>query len=271
MEQNAPHPLLLGIIGWPLGHSLSPLLHNWALDKAGLKGLYVAWPIAPDSLEAFMVGMRVLHIHGCSVTIPHKQRVIPYLDGVTDLARQTGAVNTLFWSRGGLWGDNTDCSGFLAPLRGLGRVPGSALILGAGGAALACVAALRQAGVDRIKVAARRRDALEGLSRRFAIERIGWDERDRQEAELLVNATPLGMAGDREALSPMPSNALGHFSLVYDLIYNPAQTRLLREAGDMGCQVLGGLAMFVHQAAAQFERWTGRRFVEDQAFDLLRA
>ena len=272
MLSNSTQPLLLGIIGSPLGHSLSPLLHNWALETAGLRGAYMAWPLAPDQLPAFMLGMRVLKIQGCSVTIPFKQRVIPYLDGLTAQARDTGAVNTLFWRKDkGLWGDNTDCPGCVAPLKDMGHIPDSALILGAGGAALACVAALRQAGVSTIMVAARRSDVLERLRCRFEIVKVSWDDRQTQPAGLLVNATPLGMAGDMQGMSPLPKEYLGNFPLVYDLIYNPAQTRLMQEAEEAGCQTLGGLGMFVHQAAAQFELWTGRSFAGDQAIELLKA
>ncbi len=272
MQSNSAQPLLLGIIGSPLGHSLSPLLHNWALETAGLRGAYMAWPLAADQLAAFMLSMRVLKIQGCSVTIPFKQSVIPYLDGLTAQARNTGAVNTLFWANEkGLWGDNTDCPGFVAPLKDMGRIPDSALILGAGGAALACVAALRQAGVSTIMVAARRSDALERLRRRFEIIKVGWEGRQTRPAGMLVNATPLGMAGDMQAMSPLPREFLGNFPLVYDLIYNPAQTRLMQEAAEAGCQTLGGMGMFVYQAAAQFELWTGKSFAGDQAVELLRA
>jgi shikimate dehydrogenase len=269
MTQIPFQPYLLGVIGWPLGHSLSPLLHNWALGATGLGGGYHAWPIQPDRLGAFMLSMRLLRIWGCSVTIPFKQRVIPFLDGLTDQARRTGAVNTIFWRSGGLWGENTDCDGFLNPLRGSGQVPGSALILGAGGAALACIAALRGAGVGRIAVAARKKEALASLQQHFDVQGVSWEERSGHKAELLVNTTPLGMSGHSLDSSPMPGEALTGFDLVYDLIYNPSQTRLLRDAKAMGRQTLGGLAMFVHQGAAQFELWTGHSFDVPRAVEVL--
>jgi shikimate dehydrogenase len=216
-----------------------------------------------------MLSLRLLRIWGCSVTIPFKQKVIPFLDGLTDQARRTGAVNTLFWRDGGLWGENTDCDGFLNPLRGSGQVPGSALILGAGGAALACTAALRRAGVGRIAVAARKKEALDSLQQLFEVQGVSWEERSGHKAELLVNTTPLGMSGHSPDSSPMPREALAGFDLVYDLIYNPPQSRLLRDAQALGRRTLGGLAMFVHQGAAQFELWTGHGFDVTQAVEVL--
>jgi len=269
MEQSASQPYLLGVIGWPLGHSLSPMLHNWALGETGLRGGYHAWPIQPDKLGAFMLSMRLLRIWGCSVTIPFKQKVIPFLDGMTDQARRTGAVNTIFWRSQKLWGENTDCEGFVNPLKEMNQVPGSALILGAGGAAMACIAALRRAGVGRIAVAARNREALDTLVQHFDVQGVSWEDRSGQQADLLVNTTPLGMLGHSQDSSPMPRDALAGFDLVYDLIYNPPQSRLLREAKAMGRQTIGGKIMFVHQGAAQFKLWTGHGFAVHRAMELL--
>ncbi len=251
-------PRLFGIIGHPLGHSLSPVLHNWALEAQGIPGSYLRWDIPPARLADFVTAARLLPIHGASVTIPHKVEVIDYLDRITDRARQAGAVNTLYWEQDRLCGTNTDSEGFLAPLLAGSRFPRSALILGNGGAARACLAALLEHGTE-VWICGRRREQSEVLAAAFGGHVLDWESRSTASAELLVNSTPLGMAGQRESLSPMPQNgSLQNFATVYELIYNPMDTVLIRQAREEGLQTITGLAMFVHQAAAQFRLWTGR-------------
>jgi shikimate dehydrogenase len=260
---------LFGVIGWPLDQSLSPALHNWGFAELGLPFVYCAWPTPPAALPAFTVSLRSLPIRGVSVTLPHKEGIMPYLDRLTEEARHTGAVNTLFWREGELWGENTDVAGFIAPLKGMRRVPASALILGAGGASLACIHGLRAWGVPSISVAARRWEALEELRRRRGVIPVAWEERGEVQAELVINATPVGMRGKNEAASPLPATGLGSWQTVYDLIYNPVRTVLLREAAAAGCDTVSGLDMFLEQARAQFELWTGRSFERDKARRLL--
>lgn len=260
-----------GIIGWPLGHSKSPLLHNWGLTACGLPGSYAAWPTEPKKLKAFVAEVRARRIKGVSVTIPHKVAVIPLLDAITDRARAVGAVNTLFWQGAALMGDNTDVAGIAAPLTPhLDRLS-PALVLGAGGAARAACAALRGLGVSDLCVSARTHAKAQQLATDFQARAVDWESRAKQPWALVVNATPLGMQGRDLALSPWPEDAEGAMALAFDLVYNPVRTRFLEQAETAGAQLVSGLSMFLHQGLAQFEIWTGKRLDEQRARQLLLA
>ena len=260
---------LYGIIGHPLGHSLSPVLHNWMLARAGHPGIFEAWPTPPEDLAKFVKRVRSLPIHGLAVTIPHKTAVLPLLDGLTAEARAVGAVNTLFWREEALWGHNTDVTGFLAPLRTFcakNGTPRSALVLGAGGAANAVLYGLQSLGIKDMRLAARNERSGEGLAARFGVSFTPWEKRAAAPAQLVVNATPLGMAGSAGAgespLSDAEFSALNEgFApggcLAYDLVYNPLQTPFLRVAETSGRTVQEGLTMLAAQGLAQFELWTG--------------
>ena len=265
-----PPTKLYGIIGYPLGHSMSPALHNWGFEALGVAGEYRAFPVEPSGLGEFMAQVRALPVSGLSVTIPHKLAVTGYLDSVSDRAKKVGAVNTLYWDEGRLLGENTDVHGFLEPLRHLDKAPASALILGAGGAARAAIAGLRELGVPEITVTARTLDKAWRLAADFKATAIPWDDRAGTTAELLVNTTPLGMQGDRRHLSPWPDAIpLAPNQIAYDTVYNPQTTRFLSEAQHHGCQTIDGLTMFIHQAARQFHLWTGHHFDTSQARELV--
>jgi shikimate dehydrogenase len=259
--------LLLGIIGHPLSHTLSPVLHNWACRALNIQGSYHVWDTAPDKLPAFMAALRTLPIHGVSVTIPHKEAVLSLVDKRTENARDIGAVNTLYWQDGQLWGDNTDVTGFMAPLLERAVQPGSALVLGAGGAARAAVCGLCRAGW-KVTLSSRTEIRADRLSHSFQTDHVPWNQRHDQRPDLLVNTTPLGMSGPFQAMSPWKETLRG-VSLVYDLVYNPKHTPLLTQARHEGVEVVYGLPMFAHQGLAQFERWTGRRFDLPGALNLL--
>lgn len=259
--------LLLGIVGHPLSHTLSPVLHNWAAGEASVRASYHAWDTPPDRLPAFMAALRTLPVHGLSVTIPHKEAVMSLVDNLTDNAREAGAVNTLFWEKGILWGENTDVAGFMAPLEELGVRPGRALVLGAGGAARAVVCGLRREGWD-VVLSARTEERARRLAESFHARAVPWEQRHDAAADLLVNTTPLGMSGPFQSLSPWKGSLQG-VPLVYDLVYNPRQTPLLAQALREGAKALCGLPMFVHQGLAQFRCWTGRSFGPDRALELL--
>lgn len=250
--------LLLGIIGHPLSHTLSPVLHNWACRELQVQGSYHVWDTAPDKLPAFMAALRTLPIHGLSVTIPHKEAVMPLVDKLTANARDIGAVNTLYWQDDQLWGDNTDVTGFMAPLLERTMPPGRALVLGAGGAARAAVCGLCRAGW-KVVLSSRTETRADRLSHAFQADYVPWASRHEQRPDLLVNTTPLGMSGPFQAMSPWKETLRG-ISLVYDLVYTPRHTPLLTQARHEGVDVVFGLPMFIHQGLAQFERWTGRRF-----------
>ncbi len=266
----SPFPTrLYGIIGHPLGHSLSPVLHNWGFGHFGLPGVYMAWPVAAGRVADFMTAVRVLGIEGVSVTIPHKAAVMEHVEGMTDRARAVGAVNTLFWRDGRLWGENTDVAGFVAPLGEMGDVPGTALVLGGGGAARAAVAGLKELGVPEIVVSNRTAAKAETLARDFGVGWVPWDDRGERAGGLVVNATPLGMLGKNQGLSPMPPGSVGEGAVAYDLVYNPHETVFLRDAAAARARTVAGLEMFFGQAVEQFRLWTGLELPRQEGMALV--
>ncbi|MFP4455093.1 MAG: shikimate dehydrogenase [Desulfonatronovibrio sp.] len=255
-----------GVLGYPLGHSLSPYLHNQAFKKSGMDRCYFKWEIKPDQLSDFMRAVRVLPLSGVSVTIPYKEEVIPFLDEISPEARAMGAVNTVYLLNRGLGGTNTDYLGFMAPLKGLGFK--SALVLGAGGAARSVLFGLKELGYNQVYLCNRNQDKARALAERFDSECVSWSERKNFSSDILVNATPLGTSGDNEDKTPWDFSELP-FELVYDLVYNPLKTRLLRQAEDKGIATVSGLSMFVHQAREQFRIWTGETFDPQWAENIL--
>lgn len=258
-----------GIIGWPLGHTMSPTLHNWGFGQLGVDGIYEAYPLEPGDLPGFIERVRTEPVSGLSVTIPHKQAVMPLLDRLTGRAEAVGAVNTLYWDGDALCGDNTDVIGIIAPLQKLDTLPGSALVLGAGGAARAALAGFRELGIDTIAVSNRTKARAETLAADFDAACIDWDKRMDTDWNLICNTTPLGMSGELENATPWDA---GHFtpgSIAYDIVYNPLATRFLREAEEAGCTTISGLEMFLHQGLAQFRLWTGLDMNEADARKLL--
>ncbi|MCZ2127846.1 MAG: shikimate dehydrogenase [Anaerolineales bacterium] len=262
----------LGLIGYPLGHSLSPLIHNAALAACGLQGSYSLFPVAPDDqrgLRDLLSRVRARDIAGLNVTIPHKQNVAALTDELTPAAQAIGAVNTVYLRDEKLVGDNTDAPGFLSDLkkvRGEENDEGrkSALVLGAGGAARAVVHALLGEGW-RVAVSSRRNEQAQGLvasfsnSQKLSTCNLQPATRNSQPAtfNLIVNATPLGMF-PRADETPLPNAAFFHADLfVYDLVYNPRETKLTRQARTRGARAAGGIGMLVEQAALAFALWTG--------------
>ena len=256
---------LIGILGFPVHHSLSPRIHNAALRAQGINMLYVGLAVPPAQLTTAVAGLSALGFLGANVTIPHKEAVIPMLDRMTDRAKAVGAVNTLVVRDGLLLGDNTDVAGFLAPLARHRLGACRAVVLGAGGAARAAVYAVLTALAPRVvTIAARLLAPAERIARDFApfgpvqVTRLRAAAGHLADAQLIVNATPVGMHPDAEA-TPWPDAAVfGPGQLVYDLIYRPGTTRLMREAAARGATVLGGLPMLLGQAAAAYRQWTGK-------------
>jgi shikimate dehydrogenase len=235
-------------------------MHNAAFRELGLDWIYVACEVAPGAVDAAFAGVRALGFGGVSVTIPHKAAALEAVDEVTDAARAIGAVNTVGPTAGGrLRGDNTDGAGFLASLADEGFDPAgrTCAVLGAGGAARAVVHALAGAGAAEIVVINRTPARVEAAAALAgAAGRVG-SAADVVGADLIVNATPLGLAGSAEEL-PVDPELLREGQLVVDLVPNPAVTPLMRVAGERGAGVAGGLGMLVHQGALAFELWTGR-------------
>ncbi len=249
------------MVGWPVEHSLSPAIHNAAFDATGLDWTYVALPVPPGAAAGAVGGVRDLGIRGLSVTMPHKADVIPALDGLTATARRLGAVNCVFRDPdddGRLVGDSTDGVGFLAGLRDdLGLDPSGArcVVLGAGGAARAVVLALAEAGASAVQVVNRTHArAVEAAALAGPVGSVAGPDAVVG-ADLVVNATPVGMGGD-DAL-PVGAELLAVGQAVAELVYHPATTPLMRAAAERGARAANGTSMLVHQAAAAFERWTG--------------
>lgn len=247
-----------GIVGWPVGHSLSPALHNAAFRAEGMDAVYVAFPVPPGEMGRAMAGLRALGVAGANVTMPHKEEAAGLADEVEDSARRVGAVNTLALQEGRVVGHNTDVEAFrLALVEDAGFDPrgGTAVVLGAGGAARACVAALAEAGVGRLVVAARRAAAAEEVAAVAAGSDVATApfadaERRSREADLLVNATPLGWKGESVPLHPRKGQ------VAVDLVYRA--TPFLERARAAGADAHDGLGMLVRQAALAFTIWTGR-------------
>lgn len=263
---------LAGVIGHPIAHSRSPALHGYWLRHYGLKGHYIPMDIAPADLREALALLPRLGFVGLNVTLPHKEAVLQLADVVTDRAALIGAANTLIFRRDGrIQADNTDGAGFIANLRQTAPewVPaaGPAAVIGAGGAARAVVAALLEVGVPEIRITNRTRPRAEALRADFGAKLtvVDWVQAGNmlEGAATVVNTTSLGMTGKPEFRVPL--DALEPSALVTDLVYSPLKTRLLAEAEAMGCRVVDGLGMLLHQAAPGFERWFGQRPEVDQA------
>lgn len=257
------------MFGYPVAHSLSPAMHNAAFAALRLSYIYIPFPVSPDALGSAIRSLPALGIVGVNLTIPHKEAVLPFLDVITDEAREVGAVNTVHCIEGRLLGDNTDGRGFYEPLRemGLSLKGKQVVVLGAGGAARSVVFRLLREEAHVI-LTNRTPERAERLAQDAADAGYGGVQVIRGEvegelrdaiagAELLVHTTRVGMHPTTDALPPVPLEAFHPNLLVYDLVYNPVETRLLREARTRGCRTLTGVKMLVYQGAVAFERWTG--------------
>lgn len=251
---------IYGIIGFPLGHSMSPLLHTTAFQALGIPAVFVPWSMEPEKLSLFVEAIRLLDIQGVSVTIPHKQTIIPLLDEVTDRVKTMGAANLLYRKDGKICGDNTDILGFMAPLQKNRRDASSrVLLMGAGGAARAVIAGLQELGFTNISLTDVVPDLPGPLAETFGLDVVPWDVRKDVQADIVINATPLGMKGKFENETAYPAEWFaGRKGLIYDVVYTPLETRFQREARAAGWDVISGFDMFLAQGDAQFHTWTGQ-------------
>ncbi len=265
---------LAGVIGNPIAHSRSPRLHKHWLKRYGIAGDYVPLHVVEDDLEQVIRTLPKMGFVGVNITIPHKVAVMQIADQVSDRATLIGAANTLIFRKDGkIHADNTDGYGFLANLRQNSAWEASAgpvAILGAGGAARGVIEALLEAGVTEILLSNRTRDKADVLRHEFGskLTVVDWVQAGNivEEAALVVNTTSLGMTGHPELRVPL--DGLHDGQVVTDLVYNPLETRLLREARAAGCTVVDGLGMLLHQGVPGFERWFG---VRPEVDDELRA
>lgn len=264
---------LLGVIGYPIGHSLSPIMQNAALaelqrHQPNLDFAYLPFAIKPEDLSKAIAGFQAISLRGFNVTIPHKQAIVPLLSQVSELAQTVGAVNTV-WATGQGWaGTNTDVLGFLAPLKALNQdwSQTNVVILGCGGAARAVVVACDQLGCARVHVVGREQQRLQNFLQSWLevlpglnLEIHLWEETEKllPHSHLLVNTTPIGMAPniDQSPLSETALQLLPRDAIIYDLIYTPNPTQLLRWAADCGLTVIDGLEMLIQQGGAALEIW----------------
>ena len=253
------------VIGWPISHSRSPLIHGYWLEHYGIDGLYTAEPVRPEALGEFLGALAANGLSGCNVTVPHKEAALALADSADEIATAIGAANTLWLEEGRLCATNTDAYGFLTHLDA--SAPGwdaesrPATVLGAGGAARAVVTALVDRGLTEVQLLNRTRSRAESLAQRFADTITVEDWSDRASAlegcGLLVNTTTLGMSGAPPleiALHALPRDAV-----VCDIVYTPLRTDLLAGAQARRLRGVDGLGMLLHQAVPGFEKWFGLR------------
>ena len=271
----------LGIFGYPIGHSLSPVFQQAALDHHEIDARYEAWETHPRELGEAVACLRGCEYLGANVTVPHKVEVMAHLDEVDDMARLIGAVNTIVKRGDRLTGHNTDAGGFVEALRQAGGFDPRgrrALLLGAGGAARAAAFALVREGASELVIANRTLERAASLAvelggRNRGVTAISLHDaaaigETTSSADLVVNSTTVGMRHTPEQdTSPLPDCVLGSGSVVYDMVYNPARTPLLAQAELAGATAVGGLSMLIHQGAAAFELWTGKRAPVEVMFE----
>ena len=268
-----------GIIGWPLGHTLSPVFQQAALDYLGIPAKFEAWPTAPEELESRVASFRDAECMGSCVTLPHKQAVMPMLDELAETARAVGAVNWIINRGGRLTGHNTDSPGFLRAVRereGVDPAGADALVFGAGGAARAIVHALKSAAVARLTIANRtvanaERLAADFTEGRFRPSAIGMSRNELANvapfATLIVNTTSMGMVGGPAPdASPLQADMISANALCYDAVYAPPVTPFLEEADRAGARTAGGITMLVYQGVVGFELLTGKPAPVDVMF-----
>lgn len=270
----------LGIIGYPIGHSLSPHMHNAVIDALNLDYTYIAMPVKPEDIEEAVLGLRALQFRGVNVTIPHKISIMKFLDQIDASAEAIGAVNTVVNQEGVLTGYNTDYIGFIAPLKQMQVVIAdqNAIILGAGGAARAVLWGLIREKVRNITVIGRNMEKLNALraqyKRYFTIEVLDWNdpiyEQRLQTAALIVNTTPLGMHPQVDACPQINWSCVNKKAVAYDLIYTPGVTQFLAKAKANGNVILNGESMLVEQGAAAFKIWTEKEAVTSVMHEVLR-
>ncbi len=261
---------ICALIGDPIEHTMSPVMHNTAYKKLGLDYVYIPFRVKPEGLPLAVAGLRALNVRGFNVTIPHKVSILPLLDGLDPLAEKIGAVNTVVNEDGELRGYNTDATGFLQALLGRKVEPGdkNVVILGAGGASRAISYILAGRGAH-LTILNRKLelDWAEEIAE-FIREDLGREVRvleliprllgkALEGADILVNATSVGMS-PASGKSPAPAKLLHRRLVVFDIVYNPMMTRLLKEAQAAGARIIGGIDMLAWQGALAFEKWTGQ-------------
>ena len=262
-------PKLAGVIGWPIAHSLSPLIHTIWANRNNIDGYYVPFAVEPsfDAFSSAMDSLAGLGFQGVNVTLPHKENALRYAKTASDNATNAGAANMLTFSKGDPYADNSDITGFEKALSAQSIKDGAgkkALVLGAGGAARGIVIALKNKGFSEIKLANRTREKAEALAALFDAGVIDWSDRQSflPAADLVVNTTSLGMTGE----PPLEIDLAGakKSGAIADIVYSPLQTQLLLDAAHQGLKTIDGLAMLMHQAAPGFQQWFSGKAIIDK-------
>ncbi len=261
---------LVGLFGWPVTHSISPQMHNAAFVARQMNWRYLAFAVPPERVSEAVAALPALGLRGVNVTVPHKQAVMPHLQHWTPAAEAIGAVNTIVVEKDGqLTGDNTDGAGFIADLKAHNVEPEGrrALVIGAGGSSRAVVYGLAEAGVESVMILNRTVEKAVGLAAtmqsyfpEIRVDSAAFPDDvtgSAQDANLIVNCTSLGMEPRIEGLPWEENVEFREDQIVYDLVYNPAVTRLLQLASTDGATAIGGLGMLVYQGAIAWEKWTG--------------
>lgn len=252
---------LYGVIGSPIRHSLSPVMHNAAFEKVGMNAVYLAFEVQKEKLNGCVQGIKALDIRGVNVTIPHKIHVMEFIDELDDLAARIGAVNTVVNKNGVLRGYNTDCSGAMKAIEKLTDIRDKNIaVLGAGGAARAIAFGVVDRGGNIFilnRTVEKARQLAEDTGGNYGglneLERLQGDEG----IDILINTTPVGMF-PHTGSSPVPKKLLKNMT-VMDAIYNPIKTKMLGDAQSNGCQIISGVEMFINQGAVSFKLWTGKK------------
>lgn len=246
-----------GIIGYPVGHSLSPLMHNLAFKELKIKAVYGAFEVKPQDLQTAIKGIRALNIKGVSVTVPHKEEVIRFLDEVEKTALEIGAVNTILNERGKLKGFNTDWIGFLKALEeeGIELKDKKIVILGAGGASKAILYAVKKAQAKEVEIFNRTYSKALELAEKFKVKAFPWEKLKETSGDLIIQTTSVGL---KSWESPVEEEILSRFKIAFDVVYYPLKTKFLNLAEKSGCKVIDGLKMLLYQGVEQFKIWTGK-------------
>ncbi|MFW6022184.1 MAG: shikimate dehydrogenase [Halanaerobiaceae bacterium] len=262
---------IVGLIGYPLGHSISPLLHNYTIETEKMNYIYLPFSIKPENLQEGIEGMRALNIRGVNVTIPYKEKVIPMLDELDPLASRVGAVNTIVNDDGFLTGYNTDVTGLLRMIKRDGnfQIKGKkAVIVGAGGAARAAGISILSEGISEVYLLNRTLARAEILAGEWSdyypsvdINVVELDEKKYKifidEIDIIIDTTPVGMSPDIDVPPVIGKEYINKNMLVVDLVYNPEETTLIKVARDVGANHLNGLGMLLYQGIESFKLWTG--------------
>ena len=263
---------ILGVIGWPVAHSLSPKLHNYICEKMGDNYVYTAIPVKPDEIGKALEGMKALHIAGLNATVPHKYAVMPYLDVIDEAAMHEGSVNTIVNRDGRLYGYSTDARGFYesAVRAGIDFCGKSVLLLGAGGAAKPICVYLAEHGVKSIDISNRTQEKAQTLAG-YVTRVTGFPVSDRPRQsryDIVINATSAGMAPDTGSCALQDFSVVDQDSAAIDIVYTPEKTVFLERAQNQGAKILNGLGMLVYQGILAYELFTGTKVPEDMYEEL---